>query len=61
MLRNENGMLAGYVFVDLSSNDIGGYVEKAKEIVGKGLQLPYGVFPDLERPVRKHAARFASG
>jgi copper/silver efflux system protein len=42
MLRNENGMLAGYVFVDLSSNDIGGYVEKAKEIVGKGLQLPTG-------------------
>ncbi len=42
MLRDENGMLAGYVFVDLSSNDIGGYVEKAKEIVGKGLQVPTG-------------------
>jgi Cu(I)/Ag(I) efflux system membrane protein CusA/SilA len=42
MLRDENGMLAGYVFVDLSSNDIGGYVEKAKEIVNKGLQVPTG-------------------
>jgi Cu(I)/Ag(I) efflux system membrane protein CusA/SilA len=42
MLRNENGMLAGYVFVDLSSSDIGGYVEKAKEIVRQGLQLPTG-------------------
>jgi copper/silver efflux system protein len=42
MLRDENGMLAGYVFVDLSSNDIGGYVEKAKEIVNQGLQVPTG-------------------
>jgi copper/silver efflux system protein len=42
MLRDENGMLAGYVFVDLSSGDIGGYVEKAKEIVNKGLQVPAG-------------------
>ncbi len=42
MLRDENGMLAGYVFVDLSFNDIGGYVEKAKEIVNHGLQVPAG-------------------
>jgi len=42
MLRDENGMLAGYVFVDLSSSDIGGYVDKAKEIVRKGLQVPTG-------------------
>jgi Cu(I)/Ag(I) efflux system membrane protein CusA/SilA len=42
MLRDENGMLAGYVFVDLSSNDIGGYVEKAKKIVNQGLQVPTG-------------------
>jgi copper/silver efflux system protein len=42
MLRDENGMLAGYVFVDLSSNNIGGYVEKAKGIVNKGLQVPAG-------------------
>jgi copper/silver efflux system protein len=42
MLRDENGMLAGYVYVDLSSNDIGGYVEKAKQIVNQGLQVPTG-------------------
>jgi len=42
MLRDENGMLAGYVFVDLSSSDLGGYVDKAKEIVSKGLQVPTG-------------------
>jgi copper/silver efflux system protein len=42
MLRDENGMLAGYVFVDLASSDIGGYVEKAKAIVNQGLQVPTG-------------------
>ena len=42
MLRDENGMLAGYVYVDLSSSDIGGYVENAKGIVNAGLQVPAG-------------------
>jgi Cu(I)/Ag(I) efflux system membrane protein CusA/SilA len=42
MIRDENGMLAGYVFVDLSSNDIGGYVEDAKRIVMQKLSLPAG-------------------
>jgi copper/silver efflux system protein len=42
MIRDENGMLAGYVFVDLASSDIGGYVSAAKETVLKQLQLPTG-------------------
>ncbi len=42
MIRDENGMLAGYVFVDLSSNDIGGYVEHAKLIVREKLSVPTG-------------------
>jgi Cu(I)/Ag(I) efflux system membrane protein CusA/SilA len=42
MIRDENGMLAGYVFVDLASTDIGGYVERAKEIVRETLLLPAG-------------------
>jgi copper/silver efflux system protein len=42
MIRDENGMLAGYVYVDLSSNDIGGYVEQAKELVRQKLKLPTG-------------------
>jgi Cu(I)/Ag(I) efflux system membrane protein CusA/SilA len=42
MLRDENGMLAGYVFVDLASSDIGGYVERAKELVRQKLELPTG-------------------
>jgi Cu(I)/Ag(I) efflux system membrane protein CusA/SilA len=42
MIRDENGMLAGYVFVDLASNDIGGYVEHAKKVVREKLSLPAG-------------------
>ncbi len=42
MIRDENGMLAGYVFVDLASSDIGGYVERAKRIVRERLPLPAG-------------------
>jgi Cu(I)/Ag(I) efflux system membrane protein CusA/SilA len=42
MIRDENGMLAGYVFVDLASSDIGGYVERAKKLVQEQLELPTG-------------------
>jgi Cu(I)/Ag(I) efflux system membrane protein CusA/SilA len=42
MIRDENGMLAGYVFVDLFANDIGGYVDHAKQIVREKLSLPAG-------------------
>jgi copper/silver efflux system protein len=42
MIRDENGMLAGYVFVDLASSDIGGYVEKAKKLVNEKLKLSPG-------------------
>ncbi|HLF56175.1 MAG TPA: CusA/CzcA family heavy metal efflux RND transporter [Thermoanaerobaculia bacterium] len=42
MLRDENGFLAGYVFVDVAGRDIGGYVEEAKRVVRAGLELPAG-------------------
>ncbi|RPJ56717.1 MAG: efflux RND transporter permease subunit [Acidobacteria bacterium] len=42
MIRDENGMLAGYVFVDLDTSDLGGYVEKAKAAVREKLDLPAG-------------------
>jgi copper/silver efflux system protein len=42
MIRDENGMLTGYVFVDLAVSDIGGYVERAKALVRDKLQLPVG-------------------
>jgi Cu(I)/Ag(I) efflux system membrane protein CusA/SilA len=42
MLRNENGFLAGYVFVDISGRDVGGYVEEAKRAVSDQVALPAG-------------------
>ena len=42
MLRNENGFLAGYVFVDVAGRDIGGYVDEAKRVVRERLVLPQG-------------------
>lgn len=42
MIRNENGLLAGYVYVDTSSSDIGGFVDKAKKAVAQELILPSG-------------------
>jgi len=42
MIRNENGQLAGYVFVDMTGRDVGGYVEDAKKTVGEKLRLPTG-------------------
>lgn len=42
MLRNENGMLAGYVYVDVAGRDVGGYVEEARERVRREVKLPPG-------------------
>jgi Cu(I)/Ag(I) efflux system membrane protein CusA/SilA len=42
MIRDENGLLSGYVYVDLAGRDIGGYVEEAKSLVQKELELPTG-------------------
>ncbi|HKW98621.1 MAG TPA: CusA/CzcA family heavy metal efflux RND transporter [Bryobacteraceae bacterium] len=42
MLRDENGMLNGYVYVDVAGRDVGGYVEEAKAVVRKNIQLPPG-------------------
>jgi copper/silver efflux system protein len=43
MIRNENGLLAGYVYVDTASSDIGGFVERAKAAVEREVRLPAGV------------------
>jgi copper/silver efflux system protein len=42
MIRNENGMLASYVYIDLSGRDIGGYIEEAKKQVASHVSLPTG-------------------
>ena len=42
MIRNENGMLAGYVYVDIAGRDVGGFVKAAKERVRQSVSLPSG-------------------
>jgi len=42
MIRDENGRLAGYVYIDVAGRDIGGYVAEAKKIIKQNLKLPAG-------------------
>ena len=42
MIRDENGRLSGYVYVDVAGRDIGGYVADAKKAVTAGVTLPTG-------------------
>ena len=42
MIRNENGMIASYVFVDIADRDIGSYVSAAKKEITEKLSLPSG-------------------
>jgi len=51
MVRDEAGLLVGYVYVDIdqASRDIGGYVNEAKEVVARAmadgtLKLPAGTY-----------------
>ena len=42
MIRDENGMLAGYVFVDMAGRDMGSYVDDLKRVVQEKVSLPTG-------------------
>ena len=42
MIREENGQLAGYVYVDVGGRDVGGYVDEAKALVARKVPLPVG-------------------
>jgi Cu(I)/Ag(I) efflux system membrane protein CusA/SilA len=42
MIRDENGLLAGYVFLDMTSRDVGSYVEDLKRTAREKVQLPPG-------------------
>jgi Cu(I)/Ag(I) efflux system membrane protein CusA/SilA len=42
MIRDENGLLSGYVYVDVAGRDIGGYVNDAKRAVRENIKLPQG-------------------
>jgi Cu(I)/Ag(I) efflux system membrane protein CusA/SilA len=42
MIRDEDGMLTGYVFVDMAGRDVGGYVDDLKQVVREKVTLPPG-------------------
>jgi Cu(I)/Ag(I) efflux system membrane protein CusA/SilA len=42
MIRDEDGELTGYVYVDLSTSDYGGYVGRAQKELDSHLKLPTG-------------------
>ena len=41
MIKDENGSLVAYVFIDTSDDDLGGYVERARTALA-GMELPTG-------------------
>jgi copper/silver efflux system protein len=43
MIRDEDGALTGYVYIDLNTNDYGGFVEKANNLLKRKLTLPPGL------------------
>jgi Cu(I)/Ag(I) efflux system membrane protein CusA/SilA len=42
MIRDENGSLSGYVYVDVSGRDIGSYIVDAKRAVAEKVSVPAG-------------------
>ena len=42
MIRNDNGLITGYVYVDLTDSDVGNFVAEAKRVVAQNLSLPSG-------------------
>ncbi len=43
-IRDENGQLVSYVFVDITSSDINGYVQAAARRIGERVQFPPGYY-----------------
>jgi Cu(I)/Ag(I) efflux system membrane protein CusA/SilA len=42
MIKSEAGSLVGWVYVDVEGRDIGGFVDEAKAVVARELELPPG-------------------
>ena len=42
MIRDEDGQLTGYVYVDLITTDYGGFVQQASDLLQQKLRLPTG-------------------
>ncbi len=42
MLRNENGLLAGFIYIDTDTSDLGGVIQHANQLFESTLKLPSG-------------------
>src|SRR6202043_3151442 len=42
MIRDEDGQLTGYVYIDLHTKDYGGFVKEASNLLRQKLKLPAG-------------------
>jgi len=42
MIRDEDGQLTGYIYIDLNTNDYGGFVNQASQMLRQKLHLPAG-------------------
>ena len=42
MIRDEGGQLTGYVYIDLKTDDYGGFVKEANKVLARELKLPTG-------------------
>jgi len=42
MIRDEGGQLTGYVYIDLKTNDYGGFVKEASKVLARETKLPTG-------------------
>ncbi len=43
MIKSENARRTAWIFVDLKTSDIGGFVKKAKEIINAQIEIPEGI------------------
>ncbi len=57
MIRDEDGLLTGYVFVDVAGRDISSYVDEASRVVRRAGEGAARLRGALERPVRSDGAR----
>ena len=44
MIKSEMGQLTGWIYVDVDTSDIGGWVDQAKAKVGREVKMPPGYF-----------------
>ena len=44
MIKSEMGSLTGWIYVDIDTSDVGGYVSAAKRVVAREVKLPPGYF-----------------